>query len=57
MHAVRIFRAKKPIVAAVHGAAIGGGLGLAVSADFRVTCPGRASPPILQNSASIPASA
>jgi enoyl-CoA hydratase/carnithine racemase len=37
--AVRIFRAKKPIVAAVHGAAIGGGLGLALSADFRVTCP------------------
>src|SRR6201991_1107661 len=37
--AVRIFRNKKPIVAAVHGAAIGGGLGLAVSADFRVTCP------------------
>jgi enoyl-CoA hydratase/carnithine racemase len=36
--AVRIFRAKKPIVAAVHGAAIGGGLGLAVAADFRVTC-------------------
>jgi len=39
IQAVRIFRAKKPIVAAVHGAAIGGGLGLAVSADFRVTCP------------------
>ena len=39
LHAVRIFRAKKPIVAAIHGAAIGGGLGLAVSADFRVTCP------------------
>ncbi len=39
LHAVRIFRAKKPIVAAVQGAAIGGGLGLAVSADFRVTCP------------------
>src|SRR5258705_3322055 len=39
LHAVRIFRAKKPIVAAVHGAAIGGGLGLAVSADFRLTCP------------------
>ena len=39
MQAVRIFRDKKPIVAAVHGAAIGGGLGLAVSADFRVTCP------------------
>ena len=39
MEAVRIFRARKPIVAAVQGAAIGGGLGLAVSADFRVTCP------------------
>lgn len=37
--AVRIFRNKKPIVAAVHGAAIGGGLGLAMSADFRITCP------------------
>src|SRR5271168_3988532 len=39
IEAVRIFRNKKPIVAAIHGAAIGGGLGLAVSADFRVTCP------------------
>jgi len=39
VQAVRIFRNKKPIVAAVHGAAIGGGLGLAVAADFRVTCP------------------
>ena len=39
VQAVRIFRNKKPVVAAVHGAAIGGGLGLAVSADFRVTCP------------------
>lgn len=39
MHAVRIFRNKKPIVAAIQGAAIGGGLGLALSADFRVTCP------------------
>lgn len=39
IEAVRIFRNRKPIVAAVHGAAIGGGLGLAVSADFRVTCP------------------
>ena len=39
LQAVRIFRCQKPIVAAVHGAAIGGGLGLAVSADFRVTCP------------------
>ena len=39
VQAVRIFRNKKPIVAAIHGAAIGGGLGLAVSADFRVACP------------------
>jgi enoyl-CoA hydratase/carnithine racemase len=39
IEAVRIFRNKKPIVAAVQGAAIGGGLGLAVSADFRVACP------------------
>lgn len=36
--AVRIFAARKPVVAAVQGAAVGGGLGLAVSADFRVTC-------------------
>ncbi|MBV8462098.1 MAG: enoyl-CoA hydratase/isomerase family protein [Acidimicrobiales bacterium] len=34
--AVRLFRAKTPVVAAVQGAAIGGGLGLACSADFRV---------------------
>src|ERR1700735_4777434 len=39
VQAVRIFRNKKPIVAAVHGAAIGGGLGLAVSAGFRITWP------------------
>lgn len=39
IEAVRIFRNKKPIVAAVQGAAIGGGFGLAMSADFRVTCP------------------
>jgi len=36
---IRLFRTRKPIVAAVQGAAIGGGLGLALTADFRVTCP------------------
>jgi enoyl-CoA hydratase/carnithine racemase len=35
---LRLFRTKKPIVAAVQGAAVGGGLGLALVADFRVTC-------------------
>jgi enoyl-CoA hydratase/carnithine racemase len=35
----RLFKVKKPIIAAVHGAAVGGGLGLAMVADFRVTCP------------------
>jgi enoyl-CoA hydratase/carnithine racemase len=35
----RLLRTKKPIIAAVHGAAVGGGLGLAMVADFRVTCP------------------
>jgi enoyl-CoA hydratase/carnithine racemase len=35
----RLFRTKKPIVGAIHGAAVGGGLGLAMVADFRVTCP------------------
>jgi 2-(1,2-epoxy-1,2-dihydrophenyl)acetyl-CoA isomerase len=38
-HAVRLFSAKKPIVAAVQGAAVGGGLGLALAADFRIATP------------------
>jgi 2-(1,2-epoxy-1,2-dihydrophenyl)acetyl-CoA isomerase len=34
--AARLIEAKTPVIAAVQGAAIGGGLGLACSADFRV---------------------
>jgi enoyl-CoA hydratase/carnithine racemase len=37
--AIRIFSSRKPIIAAVQGAAIGAGLGLAVAADFRVATP------------------
>jgi len=37
--AVRLFTNKKPIVGAVNGAAIGGGLGLCLVPDFRVACP------------------
>ena len=37
--AQRLWRTGKPIVASVHGAAVGAGVGLAVMADFRVTCP------------------
>ena len=37
--AARLFRTRKPIVAVVHGAAIGGGLGLALAADFRIGAP------------------
>jgi 2-(1,2-epoxy-1,2-dihydrophenyl)acetyl-CoA isomerase len=37
--AARLFAGATPVVAAVHGAAIGGGLGLACAADFRVACP------------------
>lgn len=35
---IKLFACKLPIVAAIQGAAIGGGLGLALVADFRVAC-------------------
>lgn len=38
LEAVRLFRVGKPIVGAIHGPAVGGGLGLALVPDFRVTC-------------------
>jgi enoyl-CoA hydratase/carnithine racemase len=34
--AVRLFSCKKPVIAEIQGAAVGGGLGLALVADFRV---------------------
>ncbi len=39
VEAVRLFAVRKPIVAAVQGAAVGAGLGLALVADFRVAAP------------------
>ncbi len=36
--ALRLFRNRKPIVAAIQGPAVGAGLGVALAADFRVTC-------------------
>lgn len=36
---VRLFRTNKPSVGAIQGAAVGGGLGLALSTDFRVASP------------------
>jgi enoyl-CoA hydratase/carnithine racemase len=35
--AVKLFRTRKPMICVVEGAAIGGGLGLSLVADFRVT--------------------
>lgn len=37
--AIALFEIEKPIVAAIQGPAIGGGLGVALVADFRVACP------------------
>jgi enoyl-CoA hydratase/carnithine racemase len=37
--AVRLFSTRTPVVAAIQGAAIGGGLGLALMPDFRVAAP------------------
>ncbi len=37
--AARLFRCTKPVVAAVQGAAVGGGLGLSLVGDFRVAAP------------------
>ncbi|HEY5070983.1 MAG TPA: enoyl-CoA hydratase/isomerase family protein [Caulobacteraceae bacterium] len=39
VQAVRLFSTTKPIVAAIQGAAVGAGLGLALIADFRIAAP------------------
>jgi enoyl-CoA hydratase/carnithine racemase len=39
IEAIRLFRSDTPMVAAIQGAAVGAGLGLALVADFRVAAP------------------
>ena len=36
---LRLFRAKTPLVGAIQGAAVGGGLGVALVPDFRIAAP------------------
>ncbi len=38
LEATRMFACTKPVVAAIEGPAIGGGLGMALTADFRIAC-------------------
>ena len=43
--AIRMFACTKPVVAAIEGPAIGGGLGMALTADFRIACEQARFPP------------